>query len=220
MKNLLAGISVFVLAMFLYSCGTSTYISNTWEKSGYSGKKFNKLLVLAIAKKNVSGERTLEDMVVKKLKESGINAVQSYTAIPRDLIDKNRDGKVDDNDAARDLLESKIQELGIDGAIIMALKDVSKEQYYVPGTTAWTPSYYYTPYHSYYFNSYNAVYSPGYYVNNTNVYFESSVFTAANRELVYAVQSETSNPANLSDFINSYATTLVNKLIEDRVVLR
>jgi len=220
MKKLLTGISVFIIAAFIYSCGTSTYISNTWEKPGFSGKKFNKVLVVAIAKKNTSGERTLEDLVVKKLKESGINAVQSYSAIPRDLIDKNKDGKIDDNDEAKKIFDDKLTELGIDGALIMALKDVSKEQYYVPGTTAWTPSYYYTPYHSYYFNTYNAVYSPGYYVNNTDVYFESSVFTAEKKELVYSVLSETSNPSSLNDFLNSYSTTLVNKLIQDRVVLR
>jgi hypothetical protein len=50
-------------------------MTEVWTKEDYSGKEFNKILVIAITKNNNEAGQTFEDAVVDALKKKGITAV-------------------------------------------------------------------------------------------------------------------------------------------------
>jgi len=219
MKKISLFVLTLLLSSILYSCGSITYITDTWEKQGFSGKKFNKVLVMAVAKENMVARRLVEDAVVGDLRARGINAIVSYDQIAYDIFDKDKDGKVDDTKEAEEMIKAKVKELSTDGLLVLALKDVKKDTKYVKGAPYYTPTYYYTPYYSYYFETYDRLYSPGYYTKNTDVYIESSVYDVQKEELVYSLMSETANPQSLGDFTKSYSKALSTTLVDQKVLL-
>lgn len=220
MKKLSLFVTALVLSAILYSCGGMTYITDTWRAKGFTGKKFSKLGVMAVTKNNIVARRTVEDAMAKDLKASGINAVTTYDVFAYDVFDKDGDGKVDNKEEAEKMVQDKMKELGIDGIMVMKVKDISKEQKYVPGSPTYMPSYYYAPYYSYYFMSYNTLYSPGYYVTDTEVYIETSIFDVQKGELLYSMLSETVNPSSVGDFSKSLTKATVDDLMTNRVLLK
>jgi hypothetical protein len=220
MKRITLFVVSLLLSSFLYSCGSLTYITDTWEKQGFTGKKFNKVVVLAIAKDNRVARRMVEDATVRELKANGINAIISYDILPNGEFDKDSDGKVDNQQEAEESIKSKMKDLNADGVLVLKLKDVKTEQKYVPGVQAYIPTNYYAPYYNYYFMSYNMVYSPGYYVNNTDVYIESNIYDLQKNEMVYSLLSETVNPTSVGDFTKSFSTSLAKTLVDQKVFLK
>lgn len=220
MRRITLFVVAFVLSSILYSCGSMTYITDTWGKKGFTGKKFNKVMVMAVAKEKMVARRTIEDVVVKELNARGINAIISYDKISYGMFDKDSDGKVDNTKEAEEMVKAKVNELGIDGVIVMALKDVKKDTKYVPGVPDYMPTYYYTPYYNNYFAVYDRIYSPGYYVENTDVYIESSVYDAQKEELVYSLMSETVNPTSVGDFAKSFSKALSTTLVDQKILLK
>lgn len=220
MKKLSLFVTALVLSAILYSCGGMTYVTDTWRAKGFTGKKFTKLGVMAVTKNNIVARRTVEDAMTRDLKASGVNAVTTYDAFAYNTFDKDGDGKVDDKENAEKLVQEKMKELGVDGIMIMKVKDISKEQKYVPGSPTYMPSYYYAPYYSYYFQSYDMLYSPGYYVTDTEYYIETSIFDVAKAELLYSMLSETVNPTSITDFSKSFTKATVDDLMTNRVLLK
>ena len=220
MKKLSLFVTALVLSAILYSCGGMTYVTDTWRAKGFTGKKFTKLGVMAVTKNNIVARRTVEDAMTRDLKASGVNAVTTYDAFAYNTFDKDGDGKVDDKENAEKLVQEKMKELGVDGIMIMKVKDISKEQKYVPGSPTYMPSYYYAPYYSYYFQSYDMLYSPGYYVTDTQYYIETSIFDVGKAELLYSMLSETVNPSSITDFSKSFTKATVDDLMTNRVLLK
>ncbi len=220
MKKITLFVAAFLLSTILYSCGSMTYVTDTWSAKGFTGKKFKKLAVLAVTKDNMLARRTIEDAMVKELKASGYNAVVTYDLLAYDAFDKNKDGKVDDKKEAEAMIRDKMKENNIDGIMIMKLKDTKSEQKYVPGTPTYMPSYYYAPYYSYYFMSYDMLYSPGYYVTNTEVYIETSIYDNDDGEVDYSMLSETVNPSSIGDFTKSFVKATVQQLVGNNILLK
>jgi hypothetical protein len=73
-------------------------------------------------------------------------------------------------------------------------------------------SYGYGGYYGYYNYYYPQVYSPGYYSVDKTYYLETNMYDIASDKLVWSVQSEASNPTNLSDTFKSYSYMLIKHL--------
>lgn len=220
MKKATLFFAVIILSSVLYSCGSLTYVTDVWNKQGFNGKKFNKVAVFAVAKENVLARRLIEDAVVKELGANGVSAIVTYDVFPQDTFDKDKDGKVDNSKDAEELIKAKTKELNVDGVLVLNLKDIKNDRKYVPGVPNYIPTYYYAPYYNYYFMSYDRVYSQGYYVKNTDVYFESCLYDINQSELLYSVLSETVNPTSLGDFTKSYSKALAKTLVDQKVLLK
>lgn len=216
-------IFIFVFAAFLFvSCGGAlTEMSGTWKKPGFAGKKYSKILVVAITNEIVK-RNSVESAVVKELAKAKIKSTGSTQILDLSKLERNKDGKIDTTKI--DQVKKAIVEAGYDGALVVSLLDKKEKTEYVPGHTYYQPSYYglYSPYsyhgfYNYYYTTYSVVSTPGYYEERTNYYIESRLFDLAANDMVWASQSETLNPSNLSDFSASYSQALVNTLVNDRV---
>lgn len=217
-------ISIICLTAFLLvSCsGSMTNISGTWKKPGYSGKKFNNILVVAISNDLVK-RNTVESAVVNELSKDNIKGSASASILDLSKIERNKDGKIDST--KREEIKKTLTDAGYDGAIVISLLDIKEKTEYVPGQTYYQPNYYgvygryaYNGFYNYSFNTYSVVNTPGYYVQKTNVFIETRLFDLTTDDMVWATQSETLNPSNLKDFSASFSTAMVNSLIKDKAV--
>ena len=218
-KILIPALLSMLMGITFISCSTVTEINGTWKKPGTTGKKYSKIAVLGVSK-DVVKRSTIERAVVSNMKKYGINAVSGTDLIPDTFLDKDGDGQVDEN--IREEIVAKLKENGVDGAFVMALTGKKEEEYYVPGTYSYGPSY--SPYAGYYgFNSYfygawNTVYSPGYYAKQTNIFFASNFYNVDTEQLVWSAQSETFDPQSLKTFAESYSKMVVEEFVSSGVV--
>jgi hypothetical protein len=225
MKKTILISALFLTALYLSSCmGSLTEISGTWTKPGYKGKKFNKILVVAISNELVK-RNAVESAMAKELASVKINATTSTSVLDLSSIEKTKDGKIDTTKI--EAVKKSLIDAGYDGAIVLSLLDKKEKTEYVPGQTYYQPNYYhsygYGPYsyngfYNYSYSTYNVVNTPGYYVEKTNFYIESRLFDLKSDEMLWAAQSETLNPSNLKDFSSSLAKAVVDNIVNDFVI--
>ena len=222
MKKLLLMSLLLVMAVIFSSCsGSYTEISGTWKKPSYSGKKFNKILVVAISN-DIVKRSTVENALVSELKYEKINATASQTILDFTKVDRDNNGRVDST--KRGEVQQMLIDGGYDGAIVLSLLDVKEKTEYVPGQTYYQPAYYggyggyYGGFYGYSYNTYGVVSTPGYYVETKNVYIETRLFDIKKDEMVWASKTETLNVTSLKESSNSLSKALVDTMLKDNIV--
>lgn len=215
MKKLLFTVIIAGLLIYVSGCSSVTDIEGTWKKPATVAKKYNKIVVLGLYN-NVAKRSTVENAIVSEFRLNGINAVAGTNILPHELIDTDKDGKVDQRN--KDIIVEKLKKEGIDGAFVFKVEDVKESETYVPGTSYYAPNSGYYPFYNYYWSSYDMVYSPGYYTKTTNVIFVSNFYNVAQEQLIWSTQSKTLNPTSLSDFAKSYSKAVVEDFITSGVI--
>jgi hypothetical protein len=141
--------------------------------------------------------------------------------LPTDLIDVNSDGKQDKG--ANEIIANKLKAAGVDGALVIGLKNIVNSSSYIPGTTVYRPAVGVNGFRGYYGGMYNytnsGVYqTPGYYVQNLNYEVTTNFFNVASDQLLWSALSGTINPSSLADFSASYGSALVKSFLASGVV--
>jgi D-alanine-D-alanine ligase-like ATP-grasp enzyme len=98
-------------------------------------------------------------------------------------------------DFKREQLAEAIKETGCDAVLTLALLDSKTVETYHPGS-----------------DYYPVVYSPGYYSVDKTFYLETNAYDLATDKLLWSVQSEAKNPANMEEGFKQYAIMLINHL--------
>jgi len=215
MKKIFSSLLIVALIYLMSGCSSVTDIEGTWKKPATPGQKYKKIVVLGLYN-NVAKRSTVENAIVSEFKLNGINAVAGTNVLPHDLIDTDKDGKVDSRN--KEIIVEKLKQEGIDGAFVFKVEDVKETENYVPGTSYYAPYSGYYPFYNYYWSSYDMVYSPGYYTKTTNVIFVSNFYNVSKEQLVWSTQSKTLNPVSLSDFAKSYSKAVVDDLLNSGVI--
>ncbi|MEN8117737.1 MAG: hypothetical protein ABFS16_12200 [Bacteroidota bacterium] len=200
-------ITSLVILFFLSSCVST--MKYTWTKENYEGKKFNNILVLAIAK-NLEARTVFENTVVKALADDGINATNSLELFPPVVsVDK----------LSEEAIESKIRAGKYDAVIVSTLVDVNSQDVY-----EYDDYYYPVPYryrrHIYY--GYGYSYNPGYYRQERTYVLESRLFDTAEptmgEAIIWSGQSEITDPSSYESGSKEYAYSMVKTLLQSEVL--
>jgi len=144
-------------------------------------------------------------MISDELRKRGLRPISSFTLVPTD--------QVGDREKALAVIQ------GSGAVAVFALRPiaVNQQQTYVPPTymgggpySAWGPYYGY---------GWNAAYSPGYVVTNTVVRVEVLVYDLRQGKLLWAGQSETTNPGELNTFISDLAKAAAAQMTREGVIV-
>jgi hypothetical protein len=191
------------LAVLLAACGPSTEIVNSWrDPSAAEGIKFQKIITVCMCKETTN-RRAVEDQLAKRI---GPRATPSYTLI--------QDDELRDRDAAK----AKVEQAGFDGAVVMQLANVDKQLNYVPGTsyTVATP---YTSMWGGWGYGWSMAYDPGYYTEDKIVNFNTYVYSVPDQKLVWASQSQTTNPSSVPGMVDEIIAATAAEMKKQKVVL-
>jgi hypothetical protein len=222
MKKYVLPLVLLITATVICSCSTMTKISGTWTKPGYTGTKFNKILVVAISN-DITKRNSVEASVKGSLTYYKMNATTSEKIIDFSKVDKNNNGKIDST--KRDEVLKMIRNGGYDGALVISLLDIKERTQYIPGETYYQPSYYgaygagnYDGFYGYSYTTYEVVTTPGYFKQTKKIYIESRLFDLSKDELLWSARSVTANPLDINDFSKSLANTIVKALLKDAAI--
>lgn len=204
-------ISLVVLSL-LWSC--STTMEYTWKKENFEGKKFDKILVLAISK-NMKSRKLMENSIADLLKRQGINATNALS-----IFTPGENAK----DLTEDEIAKRIRDGGYDAVLITSLLDTKTRDVEVNNNSYYP--YMYGGYYGYgfrsyiYFNYYH-MYADQYREEKTYV-LESRLFDVnigdPKKAVVWSGQSEMVDPTGVEQISRNYSKQLVKTLISSGAV--
>jgi hypothetical protein len=168
----------------------STSFNSTWknpaaEPGNFKGKKVAALIV----SKEEGVRYGAEDALARELTARGAVGIAAYSLIPKELIQ--------DKDKAKEFLEKA----DVAGVVAMRVVGKDKEISSSPGGYWGGPAYATFWGAGYYGYGWGAVYSPSYIQTDTIVIVETLVYSLPQNKLVWAGQSETTNPSKVGPFI-------------------
>jgi hypothetical protein len=207
------------LVVLTVGCGSLTDIEGSWANPEYASKPLHKLAVFCVGAKSFISAATIEGAMVKNLEANGISATSAASIAPNKSFDADNDGKVDAQHS-KEALAAKLRELGFDGVLVIAVKDMKSEERYVEGTTTYQPAAYYgyNGWHNYWSTSYQTVQTPGYTTTDVTAYAEANLYALDKDALAWGAQTATFNPQSLQGAADSFASAIVPAMTKAGVI--
>lgn len=181
---------VLIAAVAAAACASTSFVSS-WrnpaaQPATYKGKKVAALIV----SKEEGVRYGAEDALARELTARGAVGVPAYTIVPKELIQ--------DKDKAKEYM----QKAGVAGVVAMRVVGKDKEISSSPGSMYWGAPHYSSFWGPGYWGwGWGGVYSPGYLKTDTVVTVEILVYSLEQDKLLWAGQSETTNPSKVGPFI-------------------
>ena len=179
-----------VLALAAGACSSTKLISVYADKS-FAGPPFDKLLVVGLGASE-GGRAAFENAVADKLAAQGVLGVASGNLI------------VAMGDVTRESLKRWVATDGYDAVLVARLVDVKKQTTYQPPT--------YGDLYGYWGAYGGYVNSPGYVLETTTLFVETTLFDASTGKVVYSAQSKTFDPSSRDAMIGDLVPLLVGDL--------
>lgn len=202
-------LTLVVLTALLWSCAST--MSSTWQKEDYSGRNFSKILVVVEANSKQSRVNA-ENIIVDRLQKEGINAANSLGVFP---MGENTSELTDEQ------IESRILEGGYDGVLVSSLVDANSRQVREGGGTYAQPVAY--RYGRRIRTGYVHVQEPEYYREQMTYVLETQLYDTKNQAdkeaVVWAGQSEQTDPSSVESMVKSYSKKLIKSLTESGIIM-
>jgi hypothetical protein len=192
MRNAVRVLLVGIIAWSTSACATTTFQS-TWKAPDAKPVELSGQKVVAfVLTKNAASRRAAEDALAAEITAGGAQGVPSYTLIA--------DAGAPDEAKAK----AQVEGAGATGVVVMRPVDTSKEV--VATSTYMGPSY--GPYWGgYYGYGWGGAWGGGVDVRtNTIVTVETLVYSLSQNKLIWAAQSNTTNPSKVDAFVRELAT--------------
>lgn len=208
--KLISAIAAFCL-LVAASCSL-TNLNAVWKDPQYQGGKLKNVLVVG-GSTNQIVRRIFEDEFTARLKSRGTHAIPSYTIFPSEKT------------LAKDTIESKSRDLGIDAMLIARVVDTKTKREITPA-----PSNYY--YRDTYFydwpNQYSRFYSgsfPGRFYNDRSYYseyevvnLETTIYETQTGKLIWSALSDTVVGGSSQLEVSSVVKAIMKNLAENHLI--
>jgi hypothetical protein len=176
-------------ALAAAACASTSFVS-TWKNPAAEPGNFQGQKVAALVMSTDQAVRFgAEDALARELTARGAVGVSAYGLIPKELIQ--------DKEKAKEFMEKA----NVAGVVAMRVLGKDKEVTQSPGMYYAAPTYASFWGAGYYGFGWAGVYSPGYVQTDTIVTVEILVYSLKQDKLVWAGQSETTNPSKVGPFI-------------------
>jgi len=191
-------LGVVVAMSGLAACATTSF-NSTWKApdaqpiGNFAGKK----VVGFVATKNEAVRRSAEDALASELTARGAQGVAGYTVVPPDVTDEAR-------------AKAMVEKSGAVGVVVIRPVGKDKEVYS-------TPSMYTGPYYGGFWGGYwgygwGAPWGGGEIRTDTIVTVETLVYSLAQNKLIWAGQSQTTNPSKVDSFVREIVAATAKEM--------
>ena len=192
--------------LVLGACATTTEFVNTWKAPDAAPLTLRPgdTVVAMVITRNELSRRSGEDAIAAELSRRGLRVIPAYTVLTVDQA------------VLKDSALATLQRTGAVAAFVVRPLQTTRQATYVPPSYA-APIPYgsWGPYYGY---GWNAVYSPGYVVTDTVIRLEVLAYDLRQEKLVWAGQSETTNPDSLDDFVRSVVKAAARQMTKAGVL--
>jgi hypothetical protein len=204
-------IHLFPIIFLLVLACNSSKMTYSWKMNQTVSHDFKKIMVVALDNhpERSDVKASMEEHLVEDLKSKGYEAVSAMREIgPKSFVGVSE----------KQALE-QLQNKGADAVLTIVLLDKKRERYYVPGRVQYSPYIIYQRrFWGYYSTIYDRIYTPGYYMDDTRYFWESSLYDLKTKELVYTAQTESFDPASATQMAHEYGLLIVSDLMHSNVL--
>jgi len=220
-----------LFALIVQNCAPTKPINTTasWVNKNKIGvKKYKHIYIIGLLNTKAVNSMVENDMQTLAVAR-GFDVWRNQDVFPYDFGDK---------ELARKETLLKIKEVGCDGILSIALKDVKSETSYSGGSSVVGSGYspqqgafqqptadspypkqeYYNNFNNYYYNYQTVSSTPGYYHTDKTYFLEANFFDAETHEILWAIQSKTHNPKDIEGISKLYCRELVQTLEKEGVL--
>lgn len=201
------GAATLLLAtLLLVGAGcASTTLTSVWRDASYSGGPLRRVLVMGISEE-AGVRRIFEDEFSARLRSVGVEAVPSYTLIPRD------------GPAERTVLDAAIEKAGVQGVLITRLLRIERRTNYAPGYVWAVPAVgYYRNFHGYYSSAW-VRYAPPQAYDYDIVALETNLWSPRQGELIWSGITESFAPSDVRQATREFADVIIKALREQKLI--
>lgn len=205
--NTTTALAAAAVALIAAGCATTAFTS-TWKAPdaaplALAGKKVGAMVI----HNNEGTRRAAEDALAREITARGAQGQPTYPLLS--------------NTAAKDQATARaaIEKAGFDGLVVMRPVGREKEVTYTPGMWTGQPMYgsFWGGYYGY---GWGAVYSPGYLQTDTIVSVETLIYSMAQDKLIWAGESQTTNPTRVDSFVRELSGKVATELRREGLLSR
>ena len=179
-------------------------LRSSWRNPDPAAAPVSRVVVIGFTSE-IATRRAMEDGLTAEIRKHGGSAEPSYSLVP---------GPLPKEPAA---LKEKVAAAGFDGAVVVRVSSVNREQYWDPGYVSVVPGYYYSPW-SYWGHYYPYAWDMGYMRTQTIVQLETTVYALKGEVLIWSGLSETSNPGSVRKLIQDVSVAVGEDLKKRNVI--
>jgi hypothetical protein len=210
MKRFLSVVLLAAVVSLMNGCSTTKMVVS-WQDGSSQAQMLKKPLVIAVMPKQYVRVK-LEDELTISLRQTGIDAVASYTVFP------------EMQSVTPASVKAAIPSLGCDAIVVTHLVDVRQETVHVPARTdfyggggVYGGPAHYRSFDSYYARSYGIVTMPAY--NYVEKYYrvETNVYRVADGKLIWTAATDTEDISSLDKAIADFTTVIVKDLRKKKI---
>jgi hypothetical protein len=206
--NKYARLLLVVLAVFSMASFGSTKLAFSWRNPNAPSGPFKNIMVLAL-NGQAANRAQFEDTLTAAIAKAGMQAVQSYSLIPRpDLTPINMDQ-----------LRNVVQGQGFDAVLVSRIVAYHKTVHEVQDPIFPLEPYYAT-FYGYYGYASPMIYTPTYLQTEQKAQVETNLYATSKPEgvLVWTGTSDTVNPRNVNDAINAIVKLVAEELQKQNLI--
>jgi hypothetical protein len=200
MHRALTSAAVAVAALSLSACATTSY-NSTWRAPDAPavGSMAGKKVVGVVMTKNEGARRGAEDALARELTRNGVQGVPSYSIIPAN--------------ATEDEAKAALQKAGVAGVVVLRPVSKDKEVVGTPSMPMYTGPRYGGYWGGYYGYGWGGAWGGGTDIRtNTIVTVETLVYSLESNKLIWAGQSQTTNPSKVDSFVREIVSGAVKEI--------
>jgi hypothetical protein len=179
-------------------------LRSSWRNPDPAAAPVSRVVVIGFTSE-IATRRAMEDGLTAEIRKNGGSAEPSYSLVP---------GPLPKEPAA---MKEKVAAAGFDGAVVVRVSSVNREQYWDPGYVSVVPGYYYSPW-SYWGHYYPYAWDMGYMRTQTIVQLETTVYALKGEVLIWSGLSETSNPGSVRKLIQEVSVAVGEDLKKRNVI--
>ncbi len=205
MRAPLRTIGFIVAAVTLAACASTRFLSS-WKTPDMkpAGSVKGQKVAGFVLTQNVSGRRAGEDALARELTARGAQGIAGYTLIP--------DIKPDDEATAK----AALAKAGVVGVVTM--RPLAKEKELTAVSTMWAGPYYGGYWGGYYHYGWTSAWGGVEVRTDTVVSVDTLVYSRVHNKLIWAGQSETTNPSTIDAFVHELVAEATKRMRKDGVI--
>lgn len=206
--SMCAGILAAAIVALALTASAGTKLAFSWRNPGYTGGNFKNILVLAVNGK-ASRRADFEDQMAQVISRPGVQAVQSYSYIPRP------DATPIDQSQLRDIVQNQ----HFDAILVARLTKYKKTETYVSGSYDTLPPEM-GNFWGYYAWVTPVVYTPGYLETDTKAQIETNLYstTPKDGQLAWTGTSTIVDPRSPASAIKDTVKLVVEQLQKQNLI--
>ena len=202
MQNLLKIIFGSMILIALFSCSSSTKMTDVYVDETFNGKEFKKILVLGLAKDEWK-RKVYENEFRSQLTNHNIEVLMAYQDLPKG------------EQLNKETFEKYFRDKNVDAVLVAIEGGESSDKTLYGGASS---SHVYVGFYGFYASTASYYFNSEFLAEEKIVHMRTNLYEAKDAKLIWSAKSQSYEPKNTGDVVKAVSKNIVNELYGQRYI--